>query len=159
MTRLRNSRGSFRKNDFDLSIFDYRASKEGHDWQADDVPALLGIPPSVIFQRRIPAESERVVPTSQYRVPGTKFQDTVPPRETALRLGRGYAEVGGRDVADGVVVVSRVDASRELQSEFGEDMRSGPALICLSLVLKARELSLESTNPNNTFSPPSDHSA
>jgi len=55
--------------------------------------------------------------------------------------------VGGRDVADGVIVVSRVDASRELQGELSEDMRSGPASIRLCLVLEARELPLESAIP------------
>lgn len=55
--------------------------------------------------------------------------------------------MGGRDVADSVIIVSRVDASRELQSKFGEDMRSRPALVYLCLMLEARELSLESKIP------------
>ena len=55
--------------------------------------------------------------------------------------------MGGRDVADGVIVVSRMDASRKLQGELSDDVRSGPALVCLCLVLKTRELALESAIP------------
>ena len=73
ITWFRNLRGGFWKNDLDLSVFDHRASEEGHDRHADDIPSLLGVPPGIILQRRIPAKSERVVPPSQQRVPGTKF--------------------------------------------------------------------------------------
>jgi len=54
--------------------------------------------------------------------------------------------MGGRDVANGIIVVSRVDAGGELQGELSEDMRRGPAVICLGLVLKTREMSFESTS-------------
>jgi hypothetical protein len=55
--------------------------------------------------------------------------------------------VGGGDVADAVVIVSRVDASRELQGKLGEDMGSGSVLVCLYPVLKTRELPLEPMIP------------
>lgn len=63
-----------------------------------------------------------------------------------MRLGRDDSEMGGRDVANGIIVVSRVDAGGELQGELSEDMRRGPAVICLGLVLKTREMSFESTS-------------
>jgi len=65
VTWLYDLRGSFGKNNLDLCVFDHGASKEGHDWHADDIPSFLGVPPGVIFQRRIPAKGERVVPASQ----------------------------------------------------------------------------------------------
>jgi hypothetical protein len=101
-----NSHRSFGKNDLDLGVFDHRTSEEGHDRHPDDVPSLLGVPPGVIFQKGIPAESEGVVPTSQQRVPGANLQEAVSPRKAALRLGGSYSEVGGGDVADGVIIVS-----------------------------------------------------
>jgi hypothetical protein len=109
------------------------------------MPFLPGVPPDVISQRRIPAESESVVPASQQRVPGADLQKAVPPRKAALRLGGSYSEVGGGDVTDGVIIVGRVDASRKLQGKLGEDMGSRPVLVCLCLVLETRELSLEPT--------------
>lgn len=90
-----NLRGSLRENNLELSIFDHRASKEGHNWYADDISPLLSVPSGVIVQRGIPAKGERVVPASQQRVPGTEFQNTGPPREATLRLRRGYSKVRG----------------------------------------------------------------
>ena len=117
--RVRNSRRSFGKNDLNLGVFDHGASEEGHDRHPDDIPSLLGVL----------AESEGIDPAPQHQVPGAKFEKAVP-RKATLRLGGDYSEVGGGDVADGVVAVSRVDASRELQGKLGEDMGSGAVLVC-----------------------------
>jgi hypothetical protein len=109
-----NSRRSFRRNNLGLGVFDHRTSEEGHDRHPKDIPSLLDVPPGVIFQRRIPVESEGAVPASQQRVLGVEFQKAVPPRRDALRLGRDYSVMGSGDVTDGFIIISRVDASREL---------------------------------------------
>jgi len=53
--------------------------------------------------------------------------------------------MGSGDVADGIIIVNRVDARRELQGKLGKDVRSGPVLVCLRLMFQTGELPFEST--------------
>lgn len=59
-------------------------------------------------------------------------------------MGRNHSEMRSGDVADGIIIVNRIDARRELQGKFGKDMRSRPVLVCLCLVFQTGELPFES---------------
>ena len=71
-------------------------------------------------------------------------QQRVPLRKAALKLGGDYLEGSGY-VTEGVIIVSRVDASRELQDKLGENMGSWSVSVCLCLVFEMREPPLEPT--------------
>ena len=51
------------------------------------------------------------------------------------------------NIADGIIIVNRVDARRELQGKLSKDMRSGPVLVRLRLVFQTGELPFEPRVP------------
>jgi hypothetical protein len=88
------------QNDLDLGLVHHRSRDVCHDGNTDDVSLIRCIPAHGVLEWGVEPESERIVPSTQKRIPGPHFKDavlnglaTLGHRRSSTQMGRGYIPV------------------------------------------------------------------
>jgi len=104
------------QDDRDLGLVDDGSRDGGHDRHLDDVPPSRSVIGCRVGKGGIPAKGKGIVPSAQYRVARSQFENAVPIGMGAFRRRGSYPEARRGDVSNEVVVVCVTNTSREMES-------------------------------------------
>jgi len=135
---------TFGQDDRDFSLIYHRRGNRRENGYLNNVFPRGFVETRGISQRRIPAESEAIIPSTHNGVPGFELEYAILVRLGIFGDRGGGSETRCGDIADEIVKVSVTDASRKVENEARYNKRSRALVEGLSLVLETGEVPLQS---------------
>jgi hypothetical protein len=128
------SRSSLGEDNGQFLLVDNGASDDRHNGHLNGILACHFVVARRVCKGCVISKSEAVVPSAKKRVARPEFKDAESGALLALGHGGRSPQLGGRDVADEIIVVRVVNPGGKQERKRGQNVRAAALVVCLRLM-------------------------